>query len=74
MHENLGLGAGDVACDDGSGNGNHTLPMAQAVGPRPSPVPSEQVSTTAEQNWRRAIRRKQRSGSSPTLRNGLAAR
>lgn len=33
MHENLGLGAGDVACDVGAGNGYHTLRMAQAVGP-----------------------------------------
>ena len=33
MHENLGLKAGDVACDVGAGNGYHTLRMATAVGP-----------------------------------------
>ncbi len=33
MHAKLGLKAGDVACDVGSGNGYHTLKMAEAVGP-----------------------------------------
>lgn len=33
MHEQLGLSAGDVACDVGAGNGYHTLRMAKAVAP-----------------------------------------
>ena len=32
MHQQLGLKAGDVACDVGAGNGYHTLRMARAVG------------------------------------------
>lgn len=33
MREQLGLKPGMVVCDMGAGNGYHTIPMAQAVGP-----------------------------------------